>query len=186
MSVHLRGRIVIHLLVKRPLVVNVKRSCTMKKSRPTESDIFARRPVAALRASLDRLDIAAEADTAGQERFMEATIAAAMIVAHADGQADPVERRRIISLFRASPLLQGFSADDIIREIVAHAHAFELDHSSALASARAQIVTADLSDKQFNALIGVCASVLEADGLRHPSEEEAVAAISSMRPWGGR
>ena len=48
---------------------------------------------------------------------MEATIAAAMIIAHADGEADLTERRRIISLFRANPLLQGFSADDMAREM---------------------------------------------------------------------
>lgn len=158
----------------------------MKKYRPPETDIFARRPGVALRASLTRQDIAAEADVAGLEPFMEATIAAAMIIAHADGNADLAERRRIISLFRASPLLQGFSADDISREIVSHTNAFELDYRSAVSQARARIVTADLTNEQFRALIDVCVSVLEADGVRHPSEEEAVAAISSMRPWGAR
>jgi len=112
---------------------------------------------------------------------MEATIAAAMIIAHADGEADLTERRRIISLFRASPLLQGFSADDIAREIVSHTQAFELDHRSALFQARAQIETADITKEQFRALVNVCASVLEADGVRHPAEEDALASISSMR-----
>ncbi len=158
----------------------------MKKSRPSESDILVRRPVVALRASLNRLDIAAEADIAGLEPFMEATIAAAMIIAHADGEADRTERRRIISLFRTSPLLQGFSEDDIAREIVSHTRAYELDYQSALLQARSQIVTADLTNEQFRALINVCASVLEADGVRHAAEEEALASISSMRPWGYR
>lgn len=158
----------------------------MKKSRSTESEISVRRPVVALRASLSRLDIAAEADVAGLEPFMEATIAAAMIIAHADGQADRAERRRVLSLFRASPLLQGFSADDIAREIVSHTQAFELDHQSALAQARSQILAADLTNEQFRALITVCISVIEADGVRHPAEEDALGSISSMRPWGDR
>lgn len=158
----------------------------MKKSRPLESDIFLRRPIAQLRAGLNRLDIAAEADIAGLEPFMEATIAAAMIIAHADGEADLAERRRVISLFRATALLQGFSADDIAREIVGHTQAFEIDHASAVARARAQIVTAHLTNEQFGALINVCVSVLEADGVRHPGEEDALASISSMRPWGHR
>lgn len=158
----------------------------MKKSRTLESDIFVRRPIAELRASLSRVDIAAEADVAGLEPFMEATIAAAMIIAHADGEADPAERRRVISLFRATPLLHGFSADDIAREIVSHTHAFELDYQSALSRARSQIATTDLTNEQFRALINVCVSVLEADGVRHPAEEEALAAISSLRPWGHR
>ena len=158
----------------------------MTKIRNPESDIFTRRPVVELRAKLNRLDVAAEADIAGLETFMEATIAAAMIIAHADGTADLTERRRIISLFRSNPLLQGFSADDIAREIVSHTHAFDLDHASAVRQASAQIVTADLSNEQFGALLGVCVSVLEADGVRHPAEEAALASISAMRPWGYR
>lgn len=158
----------------------------MKKSRPLDSDIFARRPMVALRASLDRLDIAAEADVAGLEPFMEAAIAAAMIIAHADGVADDKERNRIISLFRAAPLLQGFSAAEVVREIDAHLRAFEIDYSGALSRARVQIVTSDLSNEQFRELIKICVSVLEADGARHPGEEEALASISAMRPWGFR
>ena len=158
----------------------------MKKSRTPESQAFIRRPMVALRANLDRLGIAAEADIAGLEPFMEAAIAAAMIIAHADGEADPTERRRILSLFRAAPLLQGFSADDVAREIDLHSHAFELDHPSALSRARAQIVMTDLSNAQFRTLIDICVSVIEADGVRHPGEEDALADISSMRPWGYR
>lgn len=158
----------------------------MRTSRPKEKDIFARRPVVELRASLNRLDIAAEADVAGLELFMEATIAAAMMIAHADGNADAAERRRIISLFRANPLLQRFSADDIAREIAAHSQAFERDPQSAFAQARAQIVVTDLSNQQFAALMHVCVSVIEADGVRHPAEERALEQIALLRPWGYR
>lgn len=158
----------------------------MKTSRSKDRDIFARRPVVELRASLNRLDIAAEADVAGLESFMEATIAAAMIIAHADGEADAAERRRIISLFRANPLLQRFAAEDIAREIATHAEAYDRDHQSAFAHARAQIVVTDLSREQFGALMYVCVSVLEADGVRHPAEERALEQIALLRPWGHR
>ena len=158
----------------------------MTKFRSIDDDIFTRRPLAELRARLDRHALAAEADVAGQEAFMEAAIAAAMIIAHADGNSDESERRRIVSLFRANPLLQGFSAIDVSREIDEHTHAFGVDTNSALGRARAQIVTADLTNGQFRSLIQICVSVLDADGIRHPAEEEALAAISSMRPWGYR
>lgn len=158
----------------------------MKRSSPVDSDIFVRRPRVALRASLDRADIAAEADIAGLEPFMEAAVAAAMIVAHADGKVDLTERRRIIALFRATPLLQGFSADDIAREIGSHSRAFALDYASALAHATSRISATDLSQEQFRALIAMCIAVLEADGVRHPSEEHALASISAMRPGSDR
>jgi hypothetical protein len=54
------------------------------------------------------------------------------------------------------------------------------------ARARSQIVTADLTTEQFRALVNVCLSVLEADGVRHPAEEDALGSISSLRPWGYR
>ena len=158
----------------------------MTKSRKSETDIFSRRAVVELRARLNRLDIVSEAETAGRELFMEAAVAAAMIIAYADGNADPSERRRIIALFRAEPRLQGFSADDVAREIDAHDHAFALDHASAISHARARIVMSDMTNAQFRAVIELCVSVLEADGVRHPAEEEALAGISSMRPWGYR
>jgi tellurite resistance protein len=158
----------------------------MKTSRPREKDIFARRPVIELRASLNRLDIAAEADVAGLEPFMEATIAAAMVIAHADGEVDAAERRRIISLFRANPLLGRFSAEDIAREIASHSQAFERDNKSATARARAQIVATDLTSEQFGALLDICVSVLEADGVRHAVEEQALQQIALLRPWGHR
>lgn len=152
----------------------------MKKSRPQEPDIFVR-PIAVARASLNRLDVAAQADIAGLEPVMEASIAAAMIIAHADGAADRAEHRRIIALFQSSPLFRGFSADDVAREIADHSDAFELDHASALQRAESHIRHADLSDSQFRGLIEVCVSVIEADGHRHPAEEQALAAIAALR-----
>jgi tellurite resistance protein TerB len=117
---------------------------------------------------------------------MEATIAAAMVIAYADGSVEAAERRRILALFRANPLLQRFSAADIDREIAAHARAFELDPPTAAARARAQIVVTDLSSEQFRALMHVCVSVIEADGIRHPEEEKALEEIARLRPWGYR
>lgn len=156
----------------------------MTRLRKTETDIFTRRPIIELRARLNRHDVIAEADIAGVETFMEATIAAAMVIAHADGEAELVERRRIISLFRSNPMLQGFSADDIAREIAAHAQAFELDVATAVQRAHVQIETADLTTDQFKTLLSVCVAVLEADGVRHPAEEDALARLAAMRPWG--
>lgn len=152
----------------------------MKKSRPQEPDIFVR-PIATTRASLDRLDVAAQADIAGLEPVMEASIAAAMIIAHADGEADRAEHRRVIALFQASPLFRGFSADDVAREIEDHVDALELDPASALARAETRIRLADLSESQFRELIALCVLVLEADGHRHPAEEQALAAIAALR-----
>ena len=158
----------------------------MTRSRQPGFDIFARQPIAELRASLGRSEMAAEADVSGVEPFMEATIAAAMIIAYADGEADLAERHRIIALFRTSPALQGFSVEDVAREITAHTVAFELDRETALKRARTVIVTTDLDNSQFRTMVNVCLAVLDADGVRHPAEENALADLSAMRPWSYR
>ena len=146
------------------------------------NDIFVRRPMAELRARLDHHAVGVEADVAGQEVFMETAIAAAMIIAHADGGADVAEHRRVIAHFRGNPLLQGFSVDDVAREIAMHAEAFGLDPEAALRAATAQIVTADLSGEQFRSILRICVAVIEADGVHHEAEAQALAAIALMRP----
>lgn len=151
-----------------------------------EDDIFVRRPMAEIRARFDHQSLAAEADVAGQEAFMEAAVAAAMIVAHADGGTDIAEHRRVIAHFRASHLLHGFSAEDISREIATHTQAFRLNPVTALEAAKAQIAMADLSTDQYRSILHICLSVIEADGVRHEVEEEALAEISGMRPLASR
>ena len=151
-----------------------------------EHDIFVRRPMAEIRARLDHQSLAAEANVAGQEAFMEAAIAAAMIIAHADGGAEIAEHRRVIAHFRGNHLLQGFSADDISREIAAHTEAFRLNPVSAQNAAKAQIVMSDLTHEQFRSILRICISVIEADGVRHAAEEEALEEISAMRPMAFR
>lgn len=154
----------------------------MPKSKHTETDIFVRRPVLELRDRLDRNKVLAEADVAGSEAFMEASIAAGMIISHADGSADVAEYRRILGLFKAHPVLKAFSVDDIGREISDHEAAFALDPGDALRRAREQIRHADLTDRQFNTLIGLCLAVLEADTVNHPAEEQALEDIRTLRP----
>ena len=150
----------------------------------SEFETFARRPLPGPRARPDRQSLADEAAVAGQEAFMEAAIAAAMIIAHADGEADLSERRRLVSLFRTNPMLHGFCADDVAREIVSHTDAFATDSASAVGRALAGIVAAELSGEQFRSLVGMCESVLDADGIRHPAEQAALSEIASMRPLG--
>lgn len=157
----------------------------MPNSKHSESDIFVRHPVLKAqdrRERFDRNSVLAEADVAGCEPFMEASIAAGMIVAHADGLADVAEYRRIIGLFRTHPVLKVFSVDDIGREINEHEAAFAIDSADALRRAREQIRHADLTDRQFNTLIGLCYAVIEADGIAHPAEEQALEYIRTLRP----
>ena len=150
------------------------------------SNLFNLLPLGELKARLAEIDLAGEADVAGLEPFMEAAVAASMVIAYADGDAALEERRRILSLLRAHPLLSRFSTDEVNAEIDGLERQFEVDFDGGLATAKARIVSADLSNAQFRTLLQFCAAVIEADGRRHPMEQEALSEISGLRPWGYR
>ena len=134
----------------------------------SDADIFSRRPIVELRAKLSRLDVTSEAEIAGLEPFMEATIAAAMIIAHADGEADRSERRRVVSLFRANPLLRGFSGDDIAREIAGHAQSFALDHAAASALVAVLLEAGHPATTDFARALDPTVVILAAAGVTPP------------------
>lgn len=150
------------------------------------SAIFNLLPIAELKARLAESDLADEADVAGLEPFMEAAVAAGVVIAHADGEAAVEERRRILSLLRTHPLLSRFSADEVNAEIDALERLFEPEFDRGLEAAKARIVEADLTNAQFRTLLQFAAAVIEADGRRHPAEEEALSEIAGLRPWGYR
>jgi tellurite resistance protein len=150
------------------------------------ASLFNLLPLGELKARLAESDLADEADVAGLEPFMEAAVAASVVIAHADGEAAAEERRRILALLRAHPLLGRFSTDAVNAEIDGLERQFELDFDGGLATAKARIVEADLNSAQFRTLLQFCAAVIEADGRRHPMEEEALSEIASLRPWAYR
>lgn len=158
----------------------------MPNTKSFTSAIFNLLPIAEIKARLAESDLAGEADVAGLEPFMEAAVAASVVIAYADGDAAVEERRRILSLLRAHPLLSRFSADEINAEIDGLERQFELDFDGALGTAKARITAADLTSAQFRTLLQFCAAVIEADGRRHPMEEEALSEIAGLRPWGYR
>ena len=78
------------------------------------SAVEFRRPVLSTRM------IMAEMDFYRSSQFMEALVAAYALVAHADGEVAPAERRRLMSLVRSEPLLASFSRMDIAEELGVH------------------------------------------------------------------
>jgi tellurite resistance protein len=59
--------------------------------------------------------------------FMEAVVAAYALVAHADGDVSPTERRRLMMIARTEPRLELFSREEIAEEFAVHEANYELD-----------------------------------------------------------
>lgn len=112
-----------------------------------------------------------------QEDLMDALVAACAIVAYADGEADEHERRRLLSMMRRIPLLEGFSRDDLAEEFARHARAFELDPVHARERALETVAALKANDTEMRILLKSCDEILRADGVAHPLEYDALSAI---------
>ena len=149
----------------------------MDKPRCPRDDIFSRRPLAEQRSRLDKVQALEEAAVAGREGFMESLVAAAMIISHADGTADLAERRRLVALFRANPVFDGFSLEGLAAEVVEHTRIFSYDRATARERALERIRSATLSASEVRAILAACSAVITADGMTHPAELGALALI---------
>lgn len=142
----------------------------LERTRPNRTDLFSRQPLLERRSRADRAEIRGDADTAGQEGLLSGFVAAAMLVAYADGNADLAERRRVIAQFRANPSFAGFSIEDLAEEMASHVRVFEYDPATARSRAFALLRETDFSPRQTLALLTACRDVISADGLTHPAE----------------
>lgn len=118
--------------------------------------------------------LAEEAATAGREDLMEAMVAACAYVAHADGSVDPMERRRVVQLMRALPAFAGFSTEAVGKEFARHEQAFEEEPSIARDKVLQAITALTPYASEARVLLLACQKVLEADGIHHPKEYQAL------------
>ena len=132
------------------------------------------------RAAKDAGKMHREAAISGQEDLMEAMIAACALVAHADGHVDASERKRVMQLMRALPVFAGFSHEEVVVEFSRHERAFEFEPVLAREKALTTIEALTPHPSEIRMLLSACQHVLEADGISHPSEYQALHDISKV------
>lgn len=111
--------------------------------------------------------------------FMEAVVAAYALVAHADGDVSPSERRRLMLIARTEPLLAHFSREDIAEEFAIHEANFELDVEVATEIAYEKVNLITGRPQEAKAVIDACRLAIVADGTLHPSEFSMLNRIKS-------
>ena len=130
------------------------------------------------RDSAEKFHLAREVATAGRDEFMEALIGACAMIACADGSVDVRERRRVLRLMRAFPAFGGFSSEVVAEEFARHERAFS--YEPYLARKRVLDAVEALKPHVSGAriLLSACQHVLEADGVYHPQEYQALSDVS--------
>jgi tellurite resistance protein len=102
--------------------------------------------------------------------FMEAVVAAYALVAHADGDVSPSERRRLMLIARTEPRLSAFSRNEIAEEFAIHEANYELDVEVATEIAYEKVELMNGRAEEARAVIDACRLAIVADGTLHPSE----------------
>jgi tellurite resistance protein len=142
----------------------------LPRSRTTENDIFSREGLLLKRNRLSPREIRQEADAAPGDDLLRVLVAAAAVIAHADGRMDIAERRKLIEAFTTSAQLDGFSVADLAAELTEHLRNYEHDAAAAERSALLAITGATISPAEARLVAATCSRVLSADGLVHPAE----------------
>lgn len=118
--------------------------------------------------------------TIHQHDVMETVVAACAIIAHADGHADLAERRKLLGMVRRVPPLAGFSREDLDHEFGMHELAFQSDPDEARSHALMLIALSSMHKSEVGLVLRACQEVLEADGIFHPLEYEALSEVRAV------
>jgi tellurite resistance protein len=108
---------------------------------------------------------------------LPALIAACSYIGHADGTFDDKEQRRIVSLARVLPLCRGAQEGEVAFEVARWQRAFAIEPRSARMDALGEVASLRLDEAEARQFLAACQYVLEADGVFHPSEYQALQEI---------
>lgn len=152
----------------------------MPKDRQPNDDMFPRGRHARAVPSASGREIRSEADRAGSEDFLRALVAAAAVIAHADGRLELAERRKLVEAFLTTPALDGFSVADLAEELSEHMRAYAYDPLLAQEQALIELAGLKLSLGERQTIRETCHAVIVADGLVHPVELGALHRIEGV------
>jgi tellurite resistance protein len=112
--------------------------------------------------------------------FLKAATAACVMMAQADGNVVPAERRTLLRLLRANGDLACFSPDEVSRELLVQELSFALDSEFAYRMAVATIepVAPHRADALF--VVDACRAMILADGIAETSEFEELKRIRTI------
>jgi tellurite resistance protein len=112
--------------------------------------------------------------------FLKAATAACVMMAQADGNVVPAERRKLLRLMRTHNDLACFSPEEVSRELLVHELSFALDSEFAYRMAIATIEPIASRRAEALFLIDACRAMILADGIAKTSEFEELQRIRTI------
>lgn len=121
-----------------------------------------------------------EAALARSGAMLEAMVAACSLIAHADGEVAPAERRRTLTVLRDKLPTGIFSRSAVAEEIAEHEANFRLDPEVAQQIARERLAFVAGQPRAAQLVIDACRQIIPADGIAHPAEYRILAEIKAL------
>ncbi len=112
-----------------------------------------------------------------------AMVAACILMAHADGEVAPAERRRMAALLRDEPGLAAMPRAALATEIAMHEANFRLDPEVAEQIALEALGALAGEPGASRRVVAACCELIPADGVAHPSEWRMLSQIKAVLGW---
>ena len=111
------------------------------------------------------------------DAYREALVAAAALLAHADGEVAPAERGRLMGMMRDEPAFAQVPADAVVEALAMHEANYRLDPEVAIEMAYEKLDAIRGQPRLCSAVVALCRALIPADGVAHPSEYRMLADI---------
>jgi tellurite resistance protein TerB len=128
-------------------------------------------------AAMDRAEVMDALIELRGTSLMDATVAACAIIAHADGDVSPAERRRVITLMQADRLLSLFARDEVRAAFDAYESAFAENPGLAMEQALMAIMPAARRREEARVVLQACLLITAADGRIDRRELDAIGLV---------
>ena len=111
------------------------------------------------------------------KEFLEATVAACVIVVHADGVAKPEEKQKMMGFLRTNESLSVFDSSEVIEIFEKYSKHYEFDAKIGQANALQAVAKLKSKEAEARLMVRVCCVISAADGDFDSNEKTAVRAI---------
>lgn len=108
------------------------------------------------------------------ETFMEGVVAAAVLIAAADGNISSEEKQKLFGYVKHAEELKAFSSDDVIAVFKKITDAYEFDPAIGKAEALKRVGRLKNKEEQARLVIHVAVAIANSDGVFDDNEKQAL------------
>lgn len=128
--------------------------------------------VSSVKSSIDQL---------ANEKELSAVLAAAALIAYADGSVSPEEKAKVLSSVQGHPALSSYKKEIVEKQFLEYISLLEMDFEMASKKLFEKIQPVTKDELSFIRVLGIAKQVAAADGSSSQAEERMLKKIRDLR-----